>query len=182
MVPAWFPNMDERYWIRLLPWRQKNKLESKAGQIKFAPKLRISRVDGWVDLELLLVNRSSWTVWVKEAAITLIDLDAEQQTTAPTGRAVHKILQNVVPRDALSVSLARSIYDAAGRPQAPYSCFVLTNVLYRVFDEWCNAKIETYRVEMAALTALGLHNARWLDKKIRQTNGLVDFAVEQRKQ
>jgi len=170
--------MDERDWIRLLPWRQKNKPESKAGQIKFAPKLRIA--DGWV-LELLLVNRSSWTVWVKEATIALVDLNAKEQTAIPTRGAKYEILQNVAPRDSFSVSLARSIYDAAGRPQGRYSCLVRTTVLYHVFNEWCSARLDTSRVEMAALTVLDLSSACWFDKKIKRTNGLVDFAAEERK-
>src|ERR1700740_1206646 len=160
--------MDERYWIRLLPWRKKNRAETKAAQIKFAAQLRIIREDGWAYLQLRLENRSSWTVWVKEATVTLIDLDAKEQTTVPIGRATHEILQNVFSNESLCVSLAREIYDAAGRPQGPYSCFVVTNVLYCVFDEWCNIRLETYRVEMAALTAVGLHSSRWYDKKIKQ--------------
>ena len=154
--------MDERYWIRLLPWRKKN-----AAQIKFAARLGIIRENGWVYLQLHLLNRSSWTVWVKEATVTLIDLDAQEQTTVPTGQATHGILQNIVPNDSLSVSLARAIYDAAGRPQGRYSCLVVPNVLYRVLDEWRNVKLETYRVEMVALTVVSLHSARWYDKKIK---------------
>ena len=124
--------LDERYWIGLLPWRRKNKPESKSAQIKFAPKLEITREDGWVYLELQLVNRSNWTVWVQEATVVLIDLDAKWQTAVSNKQARYEILQNVEPHDTLSVSLARTIYDAAGRPQAPYSCLVSTNVRYRV--------------------------------------------------
>jgi hypothetical protein len=173
--------MDERYWIRLLPWRQKNMAESKSAQIKFAPKLRVVRKDAGAYLELLLVNRSSWTVWVEEATVFLIDLDAKRQTAVPTWQARYEILQNVEPNDTLSVSLARAIYDAAGRPQGSYSCLVRTNVLYRVFNEWCNAKLETYRVEMAALGILGLRSARSYDKEIKQINGSVDLTTKEHK-
>jgi hypothetical protein len=168
--------MDEGYWIRLLPWRRKDKPESKAGQIKFAPKLRIA--DGWV-LELLLVNRSSWTLWVKEATIALVDLNAKEHAAVPTRGAKYEILQNVAPRDSFGVSLARSIYDAAGRPQGRYSCLVLTTVLYHVFDEWCSMRLDTYHVEMAALTALDLSSACWFDKKIKKIDELVDFAARE---
>lgn len=129
--------MDEGQWIRLLPWREKNKAESISAQVIFAPQLTTTHEDGWKDLELLLVNRSSWAVWVEDASVVLADLDANMQTVAPTGQSRHQILQNVGPGETLSVSLARAIYDAAGRPQGPFSCFVLTNVRYRVF-EWCN--------------------------------------------
>ena len=173
--------MDERFWIRLLAWRPKNKPGSNPAQIKFAPKLRITRENGWVYLELQLVNRSRWTVWVQEAAVVLIDLNADSQTAVSNGQARYEVLQNVGPNDTLSVSLARTIYDAAGRPQGPYSCFVKTNVRYRVFDEWRDAKLETYRVEMAAITVRGLHRARRCDKKIEQSHGSVSFTTEERK-
>jgi len=173
--------MGQSYWIRFLPWRQNNHAESKSAQIKFAPKLRITRQDDWVYLELLLVNRSSWMVWVEEANVVLIDFDSNWQTEVPTGQINHKIRQNVVPGDALSVSLAAAIYDAAGRPQGPYSCLVSTNVRYRVFDEWCNAQLETCRVEMAALTVLGLRREHWYKRRIKQIKGRDDLTTHQHK-
>src|SRR5258708_20481023 len=148
--------MDERYWIRLLPWRQKTKANSKSAQIKFAPKLAMTHNDGWAYLELQLVNRSSWWVWVKEATFVLIDLDAESQTAISTGEGKLKILQNIGPSDELIVSLAGAIYDSAGRPQGPYSFFVLTNVLYPVFVDWCISRLDAYHVDMSALSFMGL--------------------------
>jgi hypothetical protein len=173
--------MDDQYWIRLLPWRQKYKAESKSAQIKFAPKLRVVRKDAGAYLELQLMNRSSWTVWVEEATVFLLDLDAKRQMAVPTWQARYEVLQNVEPNDTLSVSLAKAIHDSAGRPQGPYSCLVRTNVLYRVFDEWCNAKLETYRVEMEALGALGVRSARSYDKKIKQFNSSVDLTTKEHK-
>lgn len=131
-------DMDQRYWIPLLPWRQMNKPESKSAQIKLAQQPTITREDGWNDLELRLVNRYRKTVWVEEASVVLVDLDAIMQTVVPTGQARQPILQNIEPNEILSVSLGRTIYDAAGRPHGPYSCLVLTNVRFRVFSEWCN--------------------------------------------
>ena len=173
--------MDERYWIRLLPWRLENKAESKSAKIKFAPKLRITREDGWQYLELQLVNHSSWTVWVEEASVGLADLDANLQTEVPSGQARHEILQNVSPNEALSVSLAGAIYDAAGRPQGQYSCLVHIHVRYRVFGEWRDAELETCRVEMEALSVFGLRSGRWYDKKIKQTNRRVDLITPEHK-
>jgi hypothetical protein len=173
--------IDERFWIRLLPWRRKNKAESISARIKFAPKLEITRENGWVYLELQLVNCSSRTVWVQEAAVVLIELDAKWPTTVSNGQARHEVLQNVGPNDTLSVSLARTIYDAAGRPQGSYSCLVSTNVRYRVIDEWRDVKLETYRIEMAALKVRGLHRARWYDKKIKQINGSVGLTTKEHK-
>ena len=172
---------DERFWTRLLPWRQKKRAESKSAQIQFEPKLRIASQDGWTYLELQLVNRSSWTVWVEEASIVLADLEADWQTEAPTGQINHKIRQNVVPSDALSVSLARAIYDAAGRPQGTYSCLALTNVRFRVFNEWRNAQLETCRVEMAALTVVGLRRDRWYGRRLKEIKGRDDLNTRQHK-
>ena len=161
--------IDERGWIRLLPWRQKNKAESKSVQIKFEPQLTITCEDGWKYLELLLVNRSSWRVWVEEATVVLNDLNTNWQTAIATGQARHEIHQYVGANDTLSVSLARAIYDAAGRPHGPYSCLVLTNVRYRVFDEWCDAKLETCRVEMEALGVIGLRTSHSYDRRINKS-------------
>jgi hypothetical protein len=173
--------MDDHYWIRLLSWRHKIKPETKSGQIKFAPELRICPEKGWINLALLLANRSSWTLWVEEATVVLADLDAICQSEVAPRQARHEILQNVAPNETLSVSLAKAIYDAAGRPQGPYSCLVRTDVRYRVFDEWCDAKVESCRVEMAGLIAVGLSSARWYDKKIKQFNGSADVAAKKHK-
>ena len=107
--------MRERYWIRLLPWKRKNKPDTKSAQIKFVPKLMITREEDWQYLELQLVNRSSWAVWVQEAAVVLIDPDAKRRATGSQGRARYEILQNVRPKDTLRVRLARTIYMAARR-------------------------------------------------------------------
>ena len=171
--------INERFWIRRLPWRRKSKANSKAAQIKFAPKLAVTHDDGWTYLELQLVNRSSWTVWVEETSIVLADLNASMQTEPPTGQGKHQIFQNVGPNETLSLCLARTIYDAAGRPQGPYSCLVLTNVRYHVFDEWCNVQLHTYRVEMAALSVVDLHSYRWYDKKMKRMNIRTNFEMQQ---
>jgi hypothetical protein len=172
---------DERFWIRLLPWRRKNKAESNSAQIKFAPTLEICGENGWVYLQLRLVNRSTCTVWVQEAAVVLIGLNAIWQAADSNGQARYEILQNVGPNEKLCVSLATTIYDAAGRPQGPYSCLVKTTVHYRAFDEWHDAQLETYRVEMAAISVLSLHRARWYDKKINQNNSSVGLTTEKHK-
>jgi hypothetical protein len=171
--------MTEHLWIRLLPWRKRTQAKSKSAQIKFAPELKITHNDGWICLELHLVNRSSRMVWVEEACVGLADLDANLQAATSAGEAKLKICQSIGPKDELSVSLARTIYDAAGRPQGRYSCLVITNVHYRVFDEWCDAKLETCFVEMAALSVLGLRRADSHDKKTKQVNGLVDLTTHE---
>jgi hypothetical protein len=166
--------MDERFWIRRLPWKQKNKAETKSAQVKFSPRLEITRERGWQNLELRLINRSSWAVWVEEVNVVLADLVADLKTAVPPERIKLAILQNVNPRETVDVNFDGVIHDAAGRPQGPYTCLVLTDVRYRVFDEWCNAKLGAYRVEMEALGSVGLRSARWYDKKMDQINARVD--------
>ncbi|HEV2521900.1 MAG TPA: hypothetical protein VGT24_05915 [Candidatus Acidoferrales bacterium] len=111
----------------------------------------------------------------------MTDLEANWQSGVPTGQATHKIRQNVVPGDALSVSLAASVYDAAGRPQGTYSCFVFTDVRYRVFEEWCNAQLEPCSVEMRAFTVLNLHKSHWYSRKMKHAKSPLNLMTQQRK-
>ena len=131
--------MDKCSWIRLLPWRQKNKAVSNSIQIMFAPNLKSTRHNDWVYLELLLRNPYSCTVWREEVFSILADLDPQWQTVVATGQAVHKIRQSVGPNVELSVSLAAEIYDAAGRSEGRYTCIDFTNARYRVHDVRCDA-------------------------------------------
>src|SRR5258708_15547372 len=160
------------FWTSgLCRWWRETKPERGGGRVDFSARLRVFHDDGWVLLEMVVGKRSNVTVWVEQASVALTDLDTDWQAGIPTGQARQAICQNVRPNDELSVSVAGAIYDAAGRPQGPYSCFVLTNVRYRVFDQWCDAQPETCRVEMAALTAVALHSARWYDKKMKHIKG-----------
>ena len=152
---------------RLFRWWPRTRADSEHMEIDFAPELRIIRDDGWVSLELLLVNNATMTVWVEEAKVVLADLDANWQTAIPTGQASHEIRQNVIAKEMLAISLARAIYDAAGRPQGTYSCLAYIEVHYRFDDEWFSKTLETYRVEMGALSVRGLHRLRWYEKKAR---------------
>jgi hypothetical protein len=156
--------MDKRFWIHLLPWRQKNKAETKSAQVKFACHLAFTHENGWDYLELQLVNRSSWNVWVEEATIVLDDLSATFQTSNPADQAKIKIRQNVEAHNIVSVSLAEALYDAAGKPQGHYACVVLVEVKYSVFEEWCNTQSDVCRVTMRGLTAVGLRGARGYNK------------------
>lgn len=156
----------DRSWIHRLPWRRKGKEETKAAQIKFRPELQIVRENGWANLSIVLVNESSFTVWIEHVNIALADLDAKHQTTVPIEHLKQEIGQDVGSRETLYVSLANAVYDAAGRPQGPYSCLLLTNVRYWVFDEWCDARATTCRISMAAINVVDLHGARWYDKKM----------------
>jgi len=107
------------------------------------------------------------TVWVEEATVVLTDLDANWQTSIPTGQARREIRQNVRANESLGLSLAGAIYDAAGRPQGRYSCLVYIEVHYRFDDEWFSKGLDTFRVEMGAFTVHGFHRLRWYEKKPR---------------
>ena len=156
--------------LRLFRRWRKPSGDPEDGQIEFWARLKDFREDGWVSPELLLENHSEVTVWVEEASITLSELEANWQTTSSTGQAIHPIRQNIAPGDTLSLSIARAIYDAAGRPQGPYSCLVLTNVRYSVFDEWRNVQLETCCIEMAALAVVNFRRARWYKTKTKGMN------------
>jgi hypothetical protein len=156
--------MDDHSLIRSLPWRQKNKAETKSAQIKFACQLAFTHENGWDYLELQLVNRSSWNVWVEEATMFLHDLDASLQASDPAEQVKIQIRQNVEAHNTVSVSLAAAIYEAAGKPQGRYACVVLSDVYYSVFEEWCNTQSREYRVMMRGITAVGLGGARGFNK------------------
>jgi hypothetical protein len=150
--------MEERFWIRLLPWRRKDRADSKSAQIKFACQIGFNQENGWNYLELLLINRSSWAVWVEDANIHIDDLYSISQTSVPTEQAKIVIRQIVEPRNIVGVSLAAALYEAAGRPQRQYSCIVRTDVNYSVFDEWSSTNAEPRRATMRGLSAVGLRS------------------------
>jgi len=158
---------SDRSWIHRLPWRRKGRDETKAAQIKFRPELQIITENGWANLSLALVNQSSFTVWIEHANLALAGLDARFQASNPTGHFKQQILQNVGAKETLNVSLANAVYDAAGRPQGPYTCLLLVNVRYRVFDEWSDVRAATCRIAMTAINVTDLNGARWYDKKMK---------------
>lgn len=159
---------EDRDWIHRLPWRRKGSDETKAAQIKFRPELQIIRENDWANLSLVLVNQSSFAVWVEHVIIAMADLDAIHQTTTPVEHLKQEILQKVEPKETLCLSLANAVYDAAGRPQGPYTCLLLANVRYWVFEEWCDVRAKTCRISMTAISAMDLHVARWYDKKMEK--------------
>ncbi len=163
--------LGDRVWkYGLFRWWRKIRTQSGLSKIDLAPKLRIIRDDGWVSLELLLVNDASIPVWVEEAIIILTDLDAIWQTSIPPGQATHEIRQNVRANETLSLSLAGAIYDAAGRPQGTYSCLISVDVRFRLGEEWFNTTLDTHMVEMTALKVLSLRRSRWHDKKVKPSD------------
>ncbi len=155
---------------RLFRWWRKPGSESEHIEIRFAPQLKINPNDGGGSLDLVLVNDAGMTVWVEEATVVLTDLDAIWQTSIPNGQARHEIRQNVRANESLVLSLVAAIYDAAGRAEGRYSCFMGVVVRCRVGEEWFNKALDTYRVEMTGLKARSLHRLRWYEKKARPSD------------
>jgi hypothetical protein len=133
-------------------------------RIKLRTAERIASFDGWASLELELGNQSDFTVWIEEAKLLISDLDAHFQTSLARDQTVHPIRQAVPPDEILSTSLAASFYEAAGRPQGPYSFLVSGTVRYRIDEEWAEAHIRPHSVEMAALSVIRL-------RPVRKNNG-----------
>jgi len=138
----------------LFLYRQRKKDIPSEIQIDLCPAVRITDFDGWQALELQLVNRSDAKVWVEEANLVITDLEANFQTALATGQHIHKIRQPVVPDECLSMSLTGSLYDAAGRPQGPYSFQLWGTIHYRIGEKWAQANIRPHRIKMVALSVL----------------------------
>jgi hypothetical protein len=129
-------------------------------RIDLRTAVRITSFDGWVALELELINRSDVNLWIEEAKLVITDLEANYQTAPATGQQIHKIRQAVIPDECRSISLAGSLYDAAGRPQGPYSFLLWGTVHYRIDEDWAQANIRPYRIEMAALSVVRVQRIR----------------------
>jgi hypothetical protein len=140
-------------------WQRKKDDLSKI-QIDLRPAGRITSFDGWVSLELQIVNNSRVKVWIEEAKLVINDLEANYQTALATGQQIHKISQAVVPDECLRMSLSSSLYEAAGRPQGPYSFLLLGTVHYRIDGDWAQANIQPHKIEMAALSVLRVRRVR----------------------
>jgi hypothetical protein len=106
-------------------------------------------------------------IWVEDASVVLTHLDAKLQSAATPGSVTQQVLQYIQPKESLNVSLANAVYDAAGRPQGPYTGLLQANVRYCVFDEWSEAATADCRIAMAAINAIDLNPARWYEKKVR---------------
>ena len=144
----------------LFLYRQRKKDIPSEIQIDLCPAVRITDFDGWQALELQLVNRSDAKVWVEEANLVITDLEANFQTAQATGQHIHKIRQPVVPDECLSMSLTGSLYDAAGRPQGPYSFQLWGTIHYRIGEKWAQANIRPHRIKMVAFSVLRVQPIR----------------------
>jgi hypothetical protein len=120
-------------------------------EIDVTPTLEITENNGWVSLNLLLVNRSNVRIWAEEATIALANLEATLQASIARGQATRIIRQPIGPQEALALSLAEAVYTAAGNPQETYSCIISTTIRLRSGDRWLERMDQQRRLEMRAL-------------------------------
>jgi len=141
-------------------WRYKNVATETELHHGFRTRIGFSRLDGMESLSLLLENRFHDHVWAEEIEISLANLVANNQTAEPTLHKTQKILQMVPPGDLLPISLAETIYKAAGEPQRKHSSVLSSVLRYRVGEKWFEKKLDHYRIQMMGLTASDVRRER----------------------
>jgi hypothetical protein len=117
----------------------------------FRRRIGFTQLDGMESLSLELANASKDAVWAEEIEIFLSDLRAEEQTSEASCHEIQKIRQVVGGGDMVPISLAGSIYKAAGAPQRKYSCVLSPVLRYRIGEEWFENKMEHYKIGMIGL-------------------------------
>jgi hypothetical protein len=140
-------------------------------RIDLIPSERITTFDGWVALELQLVNRSDAKLWIEDAHLVVTDLEAHFQTAPATGQQIRKIGQAAAPDEGISVSLAGSLYEAAGRPQGPYSFLLSGTIHYRIGEDWTRVNIRPHRIEMTALSVVRVRRIRRTSTAVQTHDG-----------
>lgn len=65
------------------------------------------------------------------------------------------------------MSLTGSLYEAAGRPQEPYSFQLWGTIHYRIGEKWAKANIRPHRIKMVALSVLRVHRMRQKSTKLK---------------
>lgn len=148
------------FYAAFVIWRRKNGLESTDEISGFHPRIGFTKLDGMASVSLLLANRSGGKIWAEEIEISLAELVAKDQTAEPSYREIQKIRQMVPRRDTLPISLAGVIYKAAGDPQRRYSCVMSSVLRFRMGEEEKEQRLETCRINMAGLVALGMSRER----------------------
>jgi hypothetical protein len=131
--------------------------------VHLRPTEHIASFDGWASLEMRLDNRSGFKAWMEDAELVTTDLDANFQTAVAIGKMSHQIRQTVHPNETLAMSITGSLYEAAGKPQGPYSFLLTGTVRYRIEEDWAQSNMPSYRIEMTALSVLRLRRIRTKD-------------------
>ena len=144
----------------LLLSRRRFEKHSKSTSDGFRPKIGFTHLDGMASPALLLSNNGKRPVWVEEIEISLADLIADEEEADPPCMGTLKIRQTVRPHDMLPISLAASVYKAAGEPQHNYSCVLSSIVRYRIGEDWLEKELEVYRIGMLGLIAVKVRRER----------------------
>ena len=163
------------HWI----WRRRSGSDSWNPSKGFRPHIGFSRQDGMASVSLMLANGTEEEVWVEEIEIHLTKLVAKDQTVEPSFQEIKKIRQMVLPDDILPVSLAQTIYKAAGNPQRRYSCVLSSLLRYRVGEKWSEKAMPNYKLQMAGLTADSIGRERkHVPPFLSQNKSLQDAPAE----
>ncbi len=155
-----------RIWLR-----RSSAQDSEDGSDGFRPRIGFTRLDGMESLSLLLANEARTHVWAEEIEITLSDLVAISQTATPSFHEIQKIRQLVPPGDTLPISIAGTIYKAAGEPQRKHSSVLSSIVRYRIGEKWFEKNLDNYRIQMIGLTASGIQRQRKLVQTSKTPSG-----------
>ena len=129
-------------------------------EIRITPEIRSKQFDGWVALQLQATNQSDVTIWLEDAEFLIGDLDANFQTALPSHRKIFSIKQAIHAGELLSLSIASTLYEAAGSPQGNYSFDFVGNIRYRIGTSWQEIRTGNYWIEMAALSVLKFKRRR----------------------
>jgi hypothetical protein len=140
-------------YLVLRIWRWRSESDSWNPRKGFRPHIGFSRQDGMASVSLMLANGTEEQVWVEEIEIRLTNLVATDQAVEPSFQEIKTIRQMVPPDDVLPVSLAHTIYKAAGNPQRKYSCILSSMLRYRIGEVWSEKTMLNYKIHMAGLTA-----------------------------
>jgi hypothetical protein len=157
-------------YVGLRIWRRNKLTGATVRYVNFQPHIGFTRQDGWVSLALMLFNRSGIKVWAEEVKVGLTDLRANDQTDVASRHAIHPIRQTVGPGDMLPISLVEAIYEAAGKPQRRYSCFLSVIVRYRAGDQWFEKTLKLQKIKMAGFKVHSVKPVRWYEKKAYAAN------------
>jgi hypothetical protein len=163
----------------VLAYRFRRRNDRGPVQIKIRPDIRSGQFDGWATLQLEAINRSDLKIWLEDAEFLIGDLDANYQTALPSNRKVHSIKQAIQPRESLTLSIASTLYEAAGKPQGNFSFEFVGNVRYRLGQRWQEIRTDHHRIEMAALSVLKFKRlpAVALDDSAFSTNSVGKLAL-----
>src|ERR1700680_4191757 len=74
----------------------------------------------------------------------------------------YPIRQVILPQEILSLSIASTLYEAAGSPQGNYSFRLVRNIHYRIGQSSSEIEIKRHWIEMAALSVLDFKRMRTL--------------------